>query len=250
MLTFSCMAQIGIYNTSLTDTTLNILYNYTNTIKVYGIKNYDYLECTSNSRIWKKTNERNTFIINVIPDVKNDTIKILLNDSIIYQRGFVCFKMPYLKAILGERDDTLLTVKEIKENPQLKIILPDCYFNHSFRVVNCKVDFHLFTTKLKKRSHRIDKYYKVEYKKIQESNYEAKVLQLRDSVFLWTETGELIPKLRKNKTYRVYGDRLNYAHLTILDNMNKGDKIVFNEITVRSADGADLRLPDLIIYIE
>ena len=250
LISFSCKAQIGIYNTSLTDTTLDILYNYVNIIKVHGINNYNNIKCTSNSSIHKLEYDLNSYIINVYPKVKNDTIRILLNDSIIYQRSFICLKKPDLKVILGETEDTLLTKNEIKNNPQLNVILPDCYYKDNHHVVQYNVDFYLFSSKLKKGVNKIGKFYRVEYKKFDDSSYVANVLQLKDSVYHMTKKGDIIPKIRKKKTYVAFGNCLSQAHLTIIENMEKGDKIYFYNIIVRTANGADLLLPPLTIYID
>ena len=145
---------------------------------------------------------------------------------------------------------TLLTKNELISNPQLNAIIPNCCFKHSFFVVYFDVDYYLYSTEIKKRLRRIDSYYKVKYKKIDKSTIKVNVLQLKDTVFFVTENGDVFPEVRKNKTYGVNGNCLNYAHLTIIENMKTGDKIVFENITVRSTDGANLRLPPLIIYIE
>jgi len=249
LISLSCKAQIGIYNTSLTDTTLNILYIYPNILTVYGIDNYK-LKSTSDLQIDKLSYGSDYYYINVYPRIKTDTIQVIVNDRVIYQRGFVTHKMPYPKIILGETEDTILSLNEITKSPQLNVILPDCFYKHSYNVVNFKVYFYLYSTKIKKRKRKIDTYYKVEYKETEDSLYEARVLQLKDTVYYMTEKGDRIPEILKRKTYIVFGNRLNYAHLTILENMKKGDKIIFDDITVRSTNGADLRLPPLTIYID
>lgn len=254
LLSLTGKAQINIYNVSLTDSTKGFLYRgFNNRINIYGIDDYSNVKVISNLkdfRFRKDSTTVNSYIL--IPSwEKNDTIKILKNDSILFLKRFECLSISYFKAIYGKTEDTILTKNEIISNPYLNIILPNCYYKHNSFIVRFNVNYILYKPKNNQIKNKTVGNYKVKYKRQDKSTVIANVTQLRDSIYFYNkDNNKITAKIRRNKTNTVFGNYLSNLHISIIENMKAGDKIYFENIIIRSANGTDLILKPLTITIK
>ncbi len=132
LIPFVVFAQVEIKNIKLTDPSIKILYiGIDNVIEVTGLTNFDKLELqSSNGQVtqneWNKT--PNTFLVTT--DNSNfDTLRLYQNKVFILSRIYEIKSIGKPIPQLGNITDSVATIKQILEKPQLNIVIPDCFFN-------------------------------------------------------------------------------------------------------------------------
>ena len=165
-----------------------------------------------------------------------DTLFLFANDVLILTKVFKSDVVPDPVAQLGNIKDSTATVSEILQNPALTVVLPDCFYDHSFYIFS----------------------------------FEARVIQNNDTIILLqsfepgsidtvfnidSETGEITLKTRIRDTTETIietrGNTLVEHHIESIRSMAPGEKLFIENIKARCPDCASLRrLAPVVITIE
>jgi hypothetical protein len=128
-------AQVDIINTSLYKSDIRYLYcGINNIIKVVGITAGDnYTLVSSAGSQIKKSNFSNIFYLMVRQPNTKDTIKVIKNDTAIYQKIFTTeqIKEPVLR--FGVISQPFTTVKQLSLPNELLLAFPDSNLTYSIR---------------------------------------------------------------------------------------------------------------------
>lgn len=135
-LPLTIFSQVDLKNISLTNPDLAILYiGIHNEIELTGLE-YDSTYIVKYTKGFARINDWGNGKFHVIPRIKTkDTLYLYRNDNLIFTKIFELKRLPDPIAQLGDITDTIATIKEILSNPNLNIILPNCYYKMSFRIV-------------------------------------------------------------------------------------------------------------------
>jgi hypothetical protein len=132
---FGVQAQVDIINTSLYKADIRYLYcGIDNIIKVAGIKDGDnYTLVSSSGSQIKTSNFSNIFYLLVTQPNTKDTIKVIKNDTAIYQKIFTTeqTKEPVLR--FGLISQPFTTVKQLSSPNELLLAFPDSNLTYSIR---------------------------------------------------------------------------------------------------------------------
>lgn len=138
------LAQADIKNTSLTNPNLALLYmGIENRITVSGLENDTTLKLTSAAGQvveFKWNNDPRLFFVK-INYADTDTLKLYQDDELLLTRVYQVKEIGYPIPQLGDIADSIAIIQQILENPTLNVVIPDCYFDHRFRVFCFKVTF-------------------------------------------------------------------------------------------------------------
>ena len=137
-------AQVDIHNTRLTDPQLTMLYRgIENTIEVSGLDKDTTLKLTSATGEVlesKWNNDPNLFFVKA-GYADTDTLRLYQADSLVLTRTYEIKKIGNPISQLGDIADTTATIQQILENPKLIVVIPDCYYDHRYRVFYFRVTF-------------------------------------------------------------------------------------------------------------
>jgi hypothetical protein len=132
---FGAKAQVDIINTSLYKSDIRYLnFGIDNIIKVAGIKDGDdYTLVSSAGSQIKKSNFSNIFYLEVKRLNTKDTIKVIKNDTAIYQKIFTTeqTKEPVLR--LGFISQPFTTLKELSSPNEFEWVFPNSNLTYSIR---------------------------------------------------------------------------------------------------------------------
>lgn len=203
--------QIGLINSSLVDSSMNILYRgIENKIVIPGITNYDSIGIHSlKGEIihWQKSNnEPSTFLLKIGSKVHDtlsyDRISILKMNDTLYTKTYKVSRIgePFLRH--GQIQDSLVSIDEIVENKQLNVVIENCFYDHRFRVFS----FHLI---VKPKSGKNEIYF---------------------------------PETR--------GNTLINKHIIKIKRLKKDDELIFSQVLAYCADCTGRILPPLVLKIK
>nr|MBC8146470.1 hypothetical protein [Bacteroidota bacterium] len=136
-LPISIFSQVDLKNRSLTDSNLAILYiGIYNEIKITAYKvDSTFNIKSSNGKVIESDWRNNSFTVK--PHLGTvDTLTLFQNGKLILSKIYELKRIPDPIAQLGNITDTTATIKEILSNPELRIILPNCNYKMSFRVIS------------------------------------------------------------------------------------------------------------------
>lgn len=152
-------AQVDIMNTALTDPQRTVLYTgVENTIEVSGLHKDTTLTLTSATGEVIKSkwnNNPNKFFVKT-GYKDTDTLRLYQADRLVLTRVYEVKKIGSPKPQLGDIADTTATIQHILANPTLNVVIPDCYYDHRFRVFYFKVTFMNATGNILKTFDRTD----------------------------------------------------------------------------------------------
>lgn len=255
--TLTSLGQVKIYNLSLTDSTKNILYcGLQNRIKIYGSDSISKVELTSSiKKCFKDIYEKNLFLLH--PNmIKTDTINVLINGSLVLVEKYECKRLSDPIPILANTRDLLISKKQIKSDPRLSIVHPDGLYKHQYQVVRYDIFFLLFEanspySQKRKFKNRKTGEYKLTYEKIDNSTVAAQVTHISKYKAQLSEMGDpIVVRARKTNFKKAQGGSLNQGHLSIIEEMQRGDMIIFRNIVVRSTSSSDMNMNPLVITIK
>jgi len=130
----SLNAQIELYNNSLKDSTLKILYmGYDNMIEVIGAKQdkkYSIKASKSEVSDYVFKDKSNKFIIRG-RQKGEDSLFIYENNKLVKGFKYLVQNIESIKCILGNYLTMHLTKKQILEKPYLSLYIPDCQLKHN-----------------------------------------------------------------------------------------------------------------------
>ena len=216
----------------------------TNLIKIIGIENKTNIMLISNVRSYKVDRNR-CDLYHLYPYLeKSDTLKVLVGDCVAFSKQFDCLSFPNYKTVLGETNDTALTNTEIVNNPFLNLVLIDCFYKVDYHVVRYDISFLLKKSKIKLPK-RIGEYRLVIKRRKQ--LYESNLIPIDEPKYRLHISFE---KDYKVLNTTVYENKLPKEHLDIINLMQSGDKLVFDNIIIRKNDGADVNIGPLTITIK
>ena len=234
-------AQIEVFNTSLNDSSLHVVYKFQNNyIKVYGFSDYSKIRLILGNNEYKSDNGSNKFVIE-FDDGKEDTdtLKILQQDNLVFYCPVKISQLPQYKIICGISADTVKSVDELLSFPYLQAILPNCDFKCGLRIVRFSVSFYLNNLDLQKLKPLRTKDYLIKCKKTNKKIIEAKT----------TERFMLIERVKSQIEINL-SDSLTLIQRKIIKQMKPGDSICFYDIIGRSQTGCDLVFPSIKIIIK
>lgn len=140
MVSIECYGQIRIINSSLTDTTNNILFeNFKNDIRIYGNQSNDYRLISKRSASITKRSA-STFIITP-GSTGTDTILLFEKNKLVHQETYKVSPLPQYILALGSIKEGLATREEIILNKRLQIYVPGCKCPPAFAVRSFKLEF-------------------------------------------------------------------------------------------------------------
>ncbi len=79
--------------------------------------------------------EGNKYVVRVYAR-EPDTLKFYQNSRLRLQKVFTVKSIPHLVARLANSNDTILSTSQIKLNPFLTAVLPDCNYKHDFQIIS------------------------------------------------------------------------------------------------------------------
>lgn len=138
LINMTAIAQTNIQNVSLTNPDSNILYiGVDNIIKVVGLDTDTTIKLVSTTgKISKWSGKfilRHTF-------AKSDTLWVYSsNNKILSSKVYDIKVIGNPVARLGHITDTITTVQEILTDTKINVVIPDCYYDHHFRVISFSV---------------------------------------------------------------------------------------------------------------
>ncbi len=144
LLPLNLSAQIDLINVSLTDSSKSVIYiGVDNTIEVRGIPSDPNIKITASElRIEKSKWNENQYYCYASERGK-DEIKIYRNDTLIFTKLFTIDRINDPIVYFGDLTDTIATVKEVLRNPLLHVEIPNCYYDHGFRIFEFEVGFFI-----------------------------------------------------------------------------------------------------------
>lgn len=236
----STFGQIQMYNSSLRDSTKKLLYiGVDNKINLSGIKDRKNIKLISTSG--KCTMDKlveNIFNIQPTTEV-GDTLRVLVDDSIALMEIYEIKRVGDPIAILANTQDIYLTKDQIKSFPFLSVVIPECYHKIDFRIISYDVYFVLYDNQVppfnaRKFKNRKMGEYKTKFKRADNNCTIGSVVQYIGEVGQYDpDTQELLntKKIKMNQT-EIYDNNLNQMHLEMVEQMQTGDKIVFEKIKI------------------
>ncbi|MET0394223.1 MAG: hypothetical protein ABW019_13845 [Chitinophagaceae bacterium] len=149
VLYFLCLApirllsQINVYNRSLTDSTLAILYiGAENEIRIAG-NNYNSAETVvsvsgAGSQL-HKTGEGD--YITRVSGVGTCIFILSKGGKTIYKKEFTTALIPDAVATLAGKKDTVMRLYRVLASPFLSVTFPGCFYKHTFSIVSFRAYF-------------------------------------------------------------------------------------------------------------
>lgn len=137
----SSFSQLDLINTSLTDPHKNILYlGIENVIQIIGLDHDDSLRIESSSSKVFRSDWRGEHYRIVMPvDRSLDTLLVYGNNVLLLRKVFEVHRLSDPIAQLGNITRSSATVSEILQDPTLSVVIPDCFYDHTFRVLGFEV---------------------------------------------------------------------------------------------------------------
>jgi len=130
-------AQTSIQNISLTNPDLNILYvGVDNIVEVKGLDTDTTIKIVSATG--QVTKWLNKFVVRQSL-ATSDTLSVYLSDKLIETRIYDIKKIGNPVAQLGNITDTTATIQEILSETKINAVIPDCYYDHRFRVIRFSI---------------------------------------------------------------------------------------------------------------
>lgn len=238
LLTFESISfsQIAISNNSLTDTSLPIAYiGVDNDLSISGFKIGEKISLSSmyTSSILTK-NGVNKYIYSPSGKGNNDTLYIWKDDIIIGKQHFKIKKLNNPKVSLGNIRDSLISISQVKENPNLNIYIPDNYYSFKTHIVS----FELF--------------------KIENGDtislYSSEIQSGYDTIMVVDfNTGKETFKIERkdSRITKNFNERLTSYQLNAIRKMKSGDRLLFKEITFSGGrNGCYRKLEDFTIHLK
>lgn len=124
---------------SLTSPDSAILYvGVENKIEVTGLNEKAYIRLKSGKgEISRKNLSPSIFNVQV-SSVGTDAIELYHNNKLILTRAFQIRTLTDPVPLFGNLTDSTATLQEIILNPTINVSLPNCYYNHDYRVIYFK----------------------------------------------------------------------------------------------------------------
>jgi len=140
-LPITILAQLDIKNNSVTKSDLDVLYKgIVNNITISGLDHDTSLKLTSATGQvlqFKKDNVPNSFFVKA--DYANiDTLKVYQADTLLLTKIYEVKSIGNPVPQIGRIKDNSVTIQEILKDPTINVIIPDCYYDHGFRVIRFK----------------------------------------------------------------------------------------------------------------
>ncbi|MCD8528392.1 MAG: hypothetical protein LRY27_00040 [Chitinophagales bacterium] len=235
-----CHAQeLTCQNLSLTNPDLKILYvGVDNYLEFKGFENVENVRFESkHSKINYTNQEENSFVLYV----STYKYKVQLDTFIVYQDnkeiGNFIFEIKLIGdpiVQLGSIDSTYATIYNIIANPELNVVIKDCFLEHHFHVVS----FEVFTV--------IHNETKALYPPFEPGIMDT--ITLLDPITFRLENKITILERTEAETYNLGWELSNYQ-IEQIKTLSKGNQLIFDNIKVQSPDGVTRKLPALVITI-
>ena len=130
-------AQISFLNTSLSNPKLNILYiGVENIIEITDLKYDSTLKLES--AFGQVIAFNNKFKV-THSSVTLDTLYLYRSNKLLLSKAYEVKKTGKPYAVLANISDTIASLKEILVDPKININIPNCYYDHGFRVYRFNV---------------------------------------------------------------------------------------------------------------
>jgi hypothetical protein len=137
LINLTTYAQTSIQNISLTNPDLTILYVGIDNIIVFNGQEADstikLVSTTGQAIKWS-----NKFIVRH-SSATTDTLRVYLSDKLLTSQIYDVKIIGSPIAQLGNIKDTFTTIQEILIEPTINAVIPDCYYDHRFRVVSFSI---------------------------------------------------------------------------------------------------------------
>ena len=130
------LSQVDIENVSLIDPSLSILY-----IKVENDISLSGSVIDSNTRLTSATGRVFEYPHNegfsVVPHYAStsDTLRLYQANELILTKVYELRRLENPITQLGVISDTIASLQQVLENPNLNIVIPDCHYDHNFWVI-------------------------------------------------------------------------------------------------------------------
>jgi len=132
-------SQPEIKNISLTVPDSSILYiGIENKIEVTGIKDKPYLRLKSGKGEIIRHNLNPFLFLLTVTGKDSDVVELYENNNLVFTKTFSVRKLADPVPVFGTLADSVATVDEIILNPVINVLLPGCYYKHSYRVIYFK----------------------------------------------------------------------------------------------------------------
>jgi len=139
-------AQIDIFNNSLTEPEVNVLYRgVENEMRITGVECDSTLMLTSTTGEVRPSRRADHCSFTIYPNfcLKNDTLRVFRGDTLLFFKIYEYRSVGRPDVRYGTHQDTLLTVEEVLSDPSFYVVIPGCYYRHNSRVRSFRVSlFH------------------------------------------------------------------------------------------------------------
>ncbi|MBP6390339.1 MAG: hypothetical protein KA175_05030 [Flavobacteriales bacterium] len=246
----------GIYNTSLLDTTLAIVYlGVENDIVILGVEPSDALELVHTSRGSISASEHAPGHFRLVPEgistgrdrilalgeVANDTLRVLVHDQVVLERVFTMHRIPNPEIRFGGLKDTIARAEEILLDPRVRVVLPNCQWEHSEAYVMAhKLTFQVNERKtcrgLRAQS---EKDLRSHTKRLDKGIFEVSFEQAVDSQLQEhpEKPGEFILNTERHWEDEVSGPELPLYCQRMLPLLKRNDRLIIEHVRFQIWDG-------------
>lgn len=228
-------AQDGlrIYNASLTDTSLSILYaGIDNEIVVLDCDTARHVEMIGTKDTIELSGTLGRF--GVHPYGSMDTLRLVEQGNVIDRRIFSVRPFPSPRTWFGAVSDTLVTADEVLADPYLRVYLPECYLKWSEAVIR---EFNMrVRVRARNTCHAIrsgaDAGYRYRCRKQEDGSYFLNFREPRDTFYVENiYSGELTMSIRAP----IWVETCNHNPLPVqiqrvLHLLEPGDRLEFQSI--------------------
>ncbi len=137
LVNLTTFGQTSIQNISLTNPDLNIFYvGVDNIVEVKGLGRDTTIKIVSATGQVSKWSDK--FIVRH-SFATNDTLSIYVSDKLVAKKFYEIKKIGDPIVRLGNITDTTATIQEILSDKKINAVIPDCYYDHRFRVLRFSI---------------------------------------------------------------------------------------------------------------
>ena len=241
-----------IYNTSLLDTTLGIVYlGVENDIVIFGVEPSDALELVHTSRGSISASEHAPGHFRLVPEgistgmdrslalgeVANDTLRVLVRDQVVLERVFTMHRIPNPEMRFGNLEDTIVSVEEILVDPRLRVVMPNCEWEYRENdVLGYSLTFQVHERRTCRRLQaQVGSDDRLSCKRTDDGLFEVSLKHASDSVLTEdpAKPGEFILVVDRRWNEGIYGAELPRLYQRLLPLLSSNDRLVFDSVHFR-----------------
>ncbi|MBX2982171.1 MAG: hypothetical protein KF843_05850 [Flavobacteriales bacterium] len=250
----SAQTVVHLYNASLIDTSLNIVYRGVgNTIVVSPWQADDHPQLTHTAEGTLHAEEDTPGQFRYMPRANGtDTFRLLRQGRIVAERIFVGKELGWPQIRFGNLNGTIATVEELLADPQLHATIPDCeWIGREARVIGYVLELQVYGhVRIEMLEAKADKDVRMKIESVDADIFNISLSYAVDSVAEENLfTGEITMKHERSWDEYIYGGSLPLPYQQLIAELESGERLMFSSVKVIQTGGCPIRLSDYSITV-